>query len=59
VLSIDLTLVANASEVPSSQPLAFTGRDAGTIVGIAAALMVLGAGLTLAARRRRRARAAL
>jgi hypothetical protein len=39
--------------------LAFTGRDSGTLVGIGAALMVLGAGLYAGARRRRRVRSSL
>ena len=48
VLTLDLTLVATQSAAASSGGLAFTGADAGILLGIAAALMALGAGLTTA-----------
>jgi hypothetical protein len=61
VLSVAITVVASASQARSSGGggLAFTGRDSGTLLGIAAALMALGASLTISARRRREARATL
>ena len=56
VLSIAINLVAVSAATSSSGGLAFTGQDSGTLLGIAAALMSLGAGLTIAARRRRQSR---
>jgi hypothetical protein len=60
VVSLAVTVVASASQASSSSGgggLAFTGRNSGILLGIAAALMALGAGLTISARRKRESRA--
>jgi hypothetical protein len=57
--SIPVTIVASVtSGSTSSGALAFTGSDEGILIGLGAALMAVGAGVTAATRRRRRARAA-
>ena len=62
VLSVSITLVASAAEAAASSSgsgvLAFTGQNSGTWLAIAAALMALGAALTVSLRRRRSTRAA-
>lgn len=56
--SIPVTIVAALTSSSGSRAgaLAFTGHDEGILIGIGAALMAVGVGVTAATRRRRRAR---